>query len=202
MKMNETKKLVEDVFPQGDVRYGDSYAEELVASFIDRKGIQIEKRIIIDTKATKKELASVNGPQQLPKLIATRILIKEGYNLIGYERKFMGGIADTLATSKLGDETIAIECYSCRTMKAIDYLEEENTTLWIISAATEEEFLSNTLSLYIIKRGPNWKTCIEEYRKEKMRRCREVMDSFNEKVSTKTLKGIKSPLERLYEKGK
>ena len=170
-------ELVEEIFPQGDSRYNDFQTEELVCSFIEKKGIQIEKRIIIDTKITKKEMENIKGPQEYPKAIATEILKKEGYDLIGYERKFRGGIVDVLAKDRFGN-TIAIECYACRTMKAVEYLEEDNTVLWIIPATDEKEFLSNTLSLYIIKRGINWELCIKEYKKEKLKRMKGVMEIF------------------------
>ena len=171
--MNDTERLIESIFPQGDTRYNDFYAEEIVASFIKMNGIQIDKRIIKKEKITKKDLQNINGPQRLPKAIATKLLKKEGFDFIGYERKFMGGIADVLAVNKQNNKVV-VECYSCRTMKAIDYLEHEDTILWIMSSQDSQEFLNETFSLFILKRGTEWDRCIQEYKKEKIKRFQSV----------------------------
>jgi len=108
-----------------------------------------------------KEIDEINGPQQYYKALAKRVSDKKGYRFIGYEKNFPGGIVDALAEDTSGNK-IAIECCSCRISKAISYLEEENTILWILSIS-DKPIEVTKYPLFIIKRGPNWDAVYKRY---------------------------------------
>lgn len=167
--------IVEDIFQQGDERYNDTQSAVDVAEFIDNNAIIIEKVEIDAIKIPKKEIESIIGPQQYYKALAKLFLDKKGYKFIGYERNFPGGVVDILAEDNLGN-TIAIECCSCRISKAIAYLEEENTILWVLSLSNEL-VEATKFPLFIIKRGPNWDKVYKKYKNWK----------------TNLLKSVKSP---------
>lgn len=96
----------------------------------------------------KEALAKIKPPQKMHKYLALKILEDFGGKLIGFERLISGGRVDILA--KLDGKTIAIECGPCRVNKAIDYLRNDNTELWLISNWLDAaQFIR-------IQRGPNW----------------------------------------------
>jgi len=157
----KTIEMVQDIFQQGDERYNDYQSAIDVAEFIDNNAIIVEKKEIDAVKIPKKEIDEINGPQQYYKALAKRVSDKKGYRFIGYEKNFPGGIVDVLAEDTSGNK-IAIECCSCRISKAISYLEEENTILWILSIS-DKPIEVTKYPLFIIKRGPNWDAVYKRY---------------------------------------
>ncbi len=157
--------LINDIFVQGDTRYGDYWNAHMVASFLDNKGIEIEKILITNKEEpSKEELRRIGGPQKYYKFIGKQLLEAKGYQITGFEIPFRGGRADILAENPSKRDIIAVECCSCRITKAIDYLGWKNTTLWILSLG-ETCLDEEPLPLYVIKRGPKWDICLEMYEK-------------------------------------
>lgn len=176
----KTIRMIEDIFQQGDPRYEDFDNALMVATFLQGDAIKITKEWVTDIEVTNKEMKGVTSPQQDYKVIARRLFEKKGYEFAGYEVSIHGGRVDILA--KKNNEILAVECCACRINKAIHVLERENTVLWILSYNIGE-FPIKKLPLYIVKRGPNWGKYSEKYNQYRNKR----------------FKGIKSPLERLYE---
>ena len=165
--------LIEDIFMQGDSRYRDNWAAYMVASFLENKGIKIEKRLITsDDNPSEAELRRIPGPQQIYKLTGKKLLESEGYKVVSFERPFCGGRVDILAKHVNNGHIIALECCSCRITTVFDYLQQENTSLWIISLGTG--LPEDSLPLYIINKGPNWDKCIELYKLALAERLKEI----------------------------
>lgn len=90
----------------------------------------------------------------------------------------MGGRVDILAEQKDSNLIIAVECGPCRIRKAIDYLRNPTTELWIIATYYEETLF------YIIKRGPNWNKIIQIYddwQNEELNKIRSPLDTLRER---------------------
>ena len=175
----ENVALVTDIFTQGDSRYYDSYEINLVANFLDKEAIIIEKSKILEYPCTDKEISRMEPPQAYYKLQAKKRLESDGYKILGFELLLNGGRVDVLAKNEEKGEIVAVECCSCRVSKAIDYLEEDNVVLWIVSLS--ETGLESELPFFIVRRGVNWLKTIRSH-KESIR---------------KSLEKIKSPADRL-----
>lgn len=146
-----------EVFLQGDRRYDSAQDMAELEHFISQGAVVIEKeKFTPRVTATALEVKIV-GPQELEKRAALFLLQREKCELIGFERRFCGGRADILV--RHGNLMIAIECGPCRVSKAIDYLREPDTELWIVTSA--DIFCESFLS-FKIKRGPNWASTINE----------------------------------------
>lgn len=177
----KTIALVQDIFEQGDSRYFDLRSATIVAIFLENKGIEIIKTFIKSyIQPSGDELNDIHPPQQYYKAIGKKWLEKSGYKVLDFELPFCGGIADILADHTVKNERVAVECCSCRTDKAIDYLEEKNTVLWVMSLK-KTGLPEEDIPLFIIKRGPNWDECLKVYKDDLRRR----------------LMSVKSPLDKL-----
>jgi len=164
--------FIREAFQQGDIRYEDPEGAHRLAHFLDNKAIEIEKIMISDIEVSAEELKGVKPPQEVYKIIARRFLEKEGYHIIGYERWLCGGKVDVLAQHSSNKTVVAVECCSCRITKALDFLERENTILWILSLG--ESFPIHELPLFIVKRGPNWEKSIELYHQDRISELRKI----------------------------
>lgn len=139
----KTIDKVNDIFTQGDIRYTDSEYEVIVAGFVDNKAISIKKKTL---KKIPVKTAGIRGPQKEMKAFAIGLLKDLGYRIVSIERGFMGGIPDVLA--RKGQETVAVECGPCAIRKAIDYLGQPKTSLWIIQPEGEDyRFFTVTKSI-------------------------------------------------------
>lgn len=178
---DETIREVIDVFEQGDYRYTDPWNAVIVAGFVDNEAIKIEKEIIkLIDNPSEKELSKIKPPQQFYKFIGKKFLEERGYNPLGFEFAFSGGKVDILAEKPSKDETVVVECCSCRISKAIDYLKKEKTILWIISRAETPN--STRLILHIVKRGQNWNKYLkihQNYQKKQMDKVVDLLNSLN-----------------------
>ena len=173
--------MIKDIFEQGDPRYDNDYSAYSVARFYENKGIIIDKKLIKDRfKPSEEELNKITPPQQYYKFIGRKILERYFYKFICYEASFAGYRPDILAKHHHHNETLLVECKSCRTSKAIIYLKEKGAVLWVLSM-TETGLPHEPIPLYIIKRGPNWHKCLELYNKS----------------SIEMLKGTKNPHDSL-----
>lgn len=166
-KMNKpsdkTIAMIEDIFEQGDSRYNDEYSATIVASFVENEAIKIEKSSIRGIKEpSEDELKEIGPPQSYYKFFGKKWLEIGGYKLIGFEIPFSGCRADILAKHTSKNETVAVECCSCATEKAIEYLKNKNTVLWVLSLS-ENPYIDNSIPLFIIKRGPNWDKYLKLY---------------------------------------
>ena len=119
---DDTIREVIDIFERGDYRYTDPWNAIIVAGFVDNDAIKIEKETIKWLNdPSEEELSKINPPQQFYKFIGKKFLEEKGYHVIGFEVAFYGGKVDILAEKSSKDETVAVECRSCRISKAIDY---------------------------------------------------------------------------------
>jgi hypothetical protein len=142
---------IEDIFAQGNTRYYDPEEIMILNKFIKREAIVITTHVIPKVKeATQLELSKIRKPQQHMKYLALKILKKEGATTtqFPFEQLHLRCRADIIA--KNDGKTIAIECGPCRISKALQYLDNKNTELWIIT-----NYLNNQ-SFHKIRRGPNW----------------------------------------------
>src|SRR3989338_8068578 len=175
---DDTIREVIDIFEQEDYRYTDPWNAIIVAGFVDNDAIKIEKEMIkLVNNPSEEELSKIKPPQQFYKFIGKKFLEEKGYNPLGFEFAFSGGKVDILAEKPSKDETVAVECCSCRISKAIDYLKKEKTILWIISRT--ETPLSTELMIYIVKRGRNWNKYIRIYQKYQKKQMDKVADWLN-----------------------
>jgi len=177
MTDEELIHFIISIFTNWDNRYTISTAN-LVALFIRKNAILIQKEPLISiSDPTKEELTHIVGPQEQTKHIAMKILDSLGAKLIGFERRFPGGIVDVLGREN--GKTFAIECGPCRIDKAIAYLREKNTELWLIDGP----YSNAESTFHRVIRGPCWDKTIKKY------------DNWYRKELLK----IKSPLDTLYE---
>ncbi|MBU1135441.1 MAG: tyrosine-type recombinase/integrase [Nanoarchaeota archaeon] len=167
----KTMNKINDIFTQGDGRYLDPEYEAIVAGFIDRNAIKMEKKKIFKTPL---ETKNIRGPQKEMKSIVIAILKERGYKIVSIERGFMGGIPDVLA--KKDDKTIAVECGPCNMIKAISYLEKDNTNLWILKPDGKGHIL------YTIRRSDSWNDFIKFHRERQINKAKQYIDiAFPEK---------------------
>lgn len=150
-KINEYKATqdtitkVHDIFLQGDSRYSDPEYEAIVAGFIDNDAITLREKTL---EIKNVDVNNIRGPQKEMKSIAIGQLEGTGHEIVSIERGFMGGIPDVLA--RKGDSMIAVECGPCTIRKAVDYLENDNTSLWIIRPNNKQH------ELFIISKSSSW----------------------------------------------
>jgi hypothetical protein len=160
-----TIKKVQDIFLQGDIRYSDPEYEAIVAGFIDNNAVSIEKKTLekipIDT-------FNIRGPQKGMKAAAIGFLRKLGYEIVSIERGFNGVIPDVLA--KEGDSIVALECGPCGIRKAINYLEKDKTSLWIMRPEGDK------YELFIVSKSVSWDAFLRFHRKFQSERVREHVE--------------------------
>lgn len=78
MVKSKTRRLIEDVFEQGDNRYIDQENAAILAEFIEGKAILIEKEVISGLAEPKDEdLNRVRGSQRFYEFIAKKELKEE-----------------------------------------------------------------------------------------------------------------------------
>lgn len=149
----KTMNEVSEIFIQNDVRYSDPRFEAIVAGFIDNGAIKT--RMVSVNRVITHEF-DVRGPQKLMKRVVIQLLYERGYNIVAMERAFMGGIVDVLA--QLDDSFIAVECGPCVVMKAIDYLMNENTVLWVVRP------VGGYYEIFIVERDKSWNDFIKHHK--------------------------------------
>jgi hypothetical protein len=163
---------VEEIFKQDDGRYVDPWKHIIAAGFIAHHAISITSKIIKSPKIGK--IPEHKGPQKELKRIAAWLLRETGFNIKGCEIRIPGGVADMIGASK--EKQIVIECGPCRIDKPIDYLENPNNILWILTRKNDN------VVLHEIKRGKNWKKFLKFHKKESMRLMQEAYEkAFEEK---------------------
>lgn len=179
--MVDYKKLVDDIFSQGDIRYYDNYNEQVLISFLTKNGILIEEKDVSLIKSQLvKDYSDISGPQKNWKLLTKALFKRYGINLVGFERRIDYGIVDVLGQKD--GKAIYVECGPCRIDKSFNYLRDGNSEFWIVTSVLDKNSVDmEKATLYIIKRGPNWSEMIKKF----------------DKVSTEELKKIKSPLDNL-----
>ncbi len=146
-------EFVSNLFTQADIRYEYFSESAIVAGFINNNAIVVKEEIAPDLesiKLDKSELKFVRQPQKDDKIASIRLLKTLGFEFAGTEIRYNGGTVDVLGCGK--GKIIAVECGPCRINKAVDYLEKENTELWLIPV----DFWQNK-KFFIVSRGPNWK---------------------------------------------
>jgi len=153
-----SKPNIEDIFAQGNPRYYNPEEINILNQFIKEKAIQVTVHSIPKVKdATSIKLSKIRKPQQHMKYLALNILKKEGatVKVFPFEQMHLRCRADILA--EINDKIIAVECGPCRISKALQYLDDKNTELWIIT-----NYLNNQ-SFHKVKRGPNWSTVKQKH---------------------------------------
>lgn len=182
MKTNKKyQKLINNVFSQGDSRYFDNYNEDIMIDFLKNSAIDIETKNVstIKNKMTD-DRDIIRGPQKNLKLLAKLIFEEQGIALIGFEKRLPFGIVDVIG--KKDKKMIFVECGPCRIDKGFNYLRIDNSELWILTSEFDLNSVGmQKISLYIVKRGRNWKNIIKKY----------------DKFILQQLKKVKSPLDSL-----
>lgn len=168
---DKTIDFVNDLFMQGDMRYTGVYDDIVVAGFIDNNGIIVEEKVapsgLENVKLNENDLKLVREPQKDDKILTIQLLKNLRFEVIGTEISFCGGKVDVLGRSR--GKTIAIECRSCRINKAIDYLEQENTELWLIPV----DFWQ-TKKFFVVSRGPNWNNYFKFHQNYNIKQLRSI----------------------------
>jgi hypothetical protein len=162
------------IFTQNDSRY---YYPKLAANllaFVKTGAILIQKQACVDPIETDIRIVE---PQVETKKLAISAIKREGAELVGFERTVPGGKVDVLA--RVSDKNVLIECGPCRIDKAINYLREKDTELWLIAGP----YSNSESTFYKVTRGANWESIVEKY----------------DAIQKAELLKIKSPLDMLYE---
>lgn len=146
---DDTIREVIDIFEQGDYRYTDPWNAIIVAGFIDNNAIRIERKEEIMPTINHEKTNKIKGPQEVFKLYAKQIAEKKGFKVKEYESSFLGGKADVFAVKN--EMKLLVECCSCRISKAIDYLNEPNTLLWIMLRDIKDKII-----FFEFSRGKSW----------------------------------------------
>jgi len=146
---DQTIRKVIDIFQQGDYRYTDPWNAIIVACFIDGNAITMERKEEMIPNLKHEKNNKIKGPQEIFKLYAKQIAEKKGFVIKGYEYSFSGGKTDVFAVKN--KTKLAIECCSCRISKAIDYLNEPNTLLWVMLRDIKDKII-----FFEFSRGQNW----------------------------------------------
>ena len=184
----EVYNWIFDNMVQNDPRY-IPLAEEIMFPiyFIYDKGISIEEKSLPNIEEPSKEqLTKITGPQKYHKFIALKLLELEGIKKeeTKIEFTFHGRRADVYAVKN--DKEILVECCSCYVLKIIQYLENLNTELWIITSAEDTQ----AIKLFVLKRGKNWDECYgiyKRYKEEEFKRGREAYDkAINEMLNKRS----------------
>jgi len=162
---DNTIKRVRSIFTQNDIRYSDPEYEAIVAGFLDNNAISIEEKGL---EKRPVNVSNIEGPQKEMKALIIDFLKQSGYKIVSIERGFMGGIPDVLA--KKGDLIVAVECGPCTIRKAIDYLENENTSLWIVRPEDEK------YGLFIVSKSRSWNAFLKFHRKNELKVHRKHME--------------------------
>lgn len=182
--MKKNISLVQNILVQGDNRYNDFYSAKILAYFLTRKAIVIEKRQLSEikepTEQDLKNIKNLRDPQKLDKYIAFLLLKNEGFSEeeIFFERNF-GDIPDVAAIKS--EKEIFVECGPCRINKVIDYL-AQNRELWVLTNGAfpwEKKPLYSYIKWFVFKKGPNWDEVYKEY-KEKQIKLHNLKNSAND----------------------
>ncbi len=183
----ESRDWIEKNVTQYDPRYlPDIETLNVLAYFLYKEAISIEELQIPNLpEPSNEQLSRITEPQRYYKYIALELLklqkVKE--EDIKFEFSIYGRRADVYTTSE--NREILIECCSCYIDKLIDYLEEENTELWIITEGygpwdkmlpeKERSFC------FILRRGKSWNKYYKIYTH----------------ISQEQLRKVKNPLDNL-----
>ena len=164
---------IEDIFAQGNTRYYNPEEIAILNNFIKREAILITTHSVPKVKeTTSAEISKIRKPQQHMKYLALKILEKEGANItvFPFEQMHLRCRADILA--ELNGKTITVECGPCRISKALQYLDDENTELWIIINYLNEQ------SFHKVRRGPNWSKVKQKHDTRTISDLRDVVNSL------------------------
>ena len=182
----EAYDWVEENLIQGDVRYTPWTEDKLILSqFFHEFGCIIEEQEIPNiAEPTDEELQEIDGPQEYHKYIAIKLLELDGVSKhnIKIEYPFFGRRVDVFANQ--GKSRILIECCSLDINKVIEYLEERNTELWVVTSGYgpwEKIFSTkeDCCRWYIIKRGSHWKESYKKYTEYKLKLLESATDKIN-----------------------
>jgi len=175
----EAMNFISNIIKQGDDRYNNIEDEKILSSFILANAISTEEKEIPGIEKPEKLAKEV---QATAKYIAEFILKNEGFEKedIVHENTFLGTRPDILAES--AKKSVAVECFSCKVHKIIDYLSKLDE-VWVITRGLPPweriKYLKENMKLFIFKKGLNWD---------------EIYSKYQNKIQ-KELKNIKSPLD-------
>lgn len=178
LNLNEAENYIFNILNQGDSRYNESNAEQILADFMLSKAILLEREDIPKfQKPSQEDLEKIKGVQKYEKYYIKKLLKEKGFKdkEILFESTFLNYHPDVLAESS--KRIIVGECCSCKVSKIKDFLEAGAEEVWII---IREE----VNWLFIFKKGKNWDQKLKEFEKNK----------------TEEMKKIPSPLDNLMKK--
>ena len=188
-KTEEIDDWIVNNIVQNDARYDiDPAGRQILSFFILNNGIIIKEKIIPQIKKpSDKDLMDIQKPQEIDKYIAIKLLEKKKIHKeqIRVEYPFYDRRVDVYA--KNGEKQILIECGPCSFQKVLEYTEEPNTEMWLLTmgASPWETVLIKygKMQWFIFKKGPNWKKCYKKYQEfldEKMEKIRKHIDKLEQ----------------------
>lgn len=163
--MAKNVSLIDDVLVEGDSRYLDSFSTRIVAQFMLKNAIKVEKKPIPEIKAPTEINFEIDGPQKTAKYIAKMLLKQEGFseNEIFIERLFGEDKPDVAALNK--EREVFVECFSCRVNKVISYL-SQNKELWVLTNGAypwDKEPIQSAMEWFVFKKGQDWDSVFKDY---------------------------------------
>jgi len=163
----EAMNFISNVIKQGDDRYNAFEDEEILSDFLINKAVSFEE----------KEISGIETPEKLPKevqasakYLAKCILKKEGFEELNIipEVTFEGCRPDIYAESS--KKSVAVECYSCKVHKIIDFLSKIDE-VWVITRGLSPweriKYLKENMKLFVFKKGENWNEFYSKYQNKK-----------------------------------
>ena len=174
---------------QGDPRYEAwPEEEEWLTYFIFNMAIIIKEQDIPNLKEPGiQELQQIGGPQEVYKYIASELLQQKGIKKENIKFEYQFGTRRLDVFAKKNHKKFLVECCSCYIKKLIQYLDDKNVELWVITygySPWETVPYLEKSKWFIIKRGPRWDGTYKKYN-----------DHWKER-----LKKIKSPIDTIFGK--
>ena len=128
-------------------------------------------------------LNKMSGPQKDYKYIAYKILENKNIEKENIKFEYTYGVRKIDLFVQTENKKIFIECGPTYIKKLIEYLEESNSELWLITQGNGPwEDLPpglNKCQFFIIKRGPVWDKLFYKYLKIKYERIKDIRNCLN-----------------------
>ena len=180
----EARDWVEQNVTQNDPRYlPDLETLNILAYFLYNRAVNVEEMIIPElSEPSNGQLDRISEPQKYYKYIALGLLKLQGIKEedIKFEFPFYGRRVDVYANKNRKE--ILVECCSCYVQKIIQYLENDNTELWIITSrenVLENDPNSSGIKWFILKRGENWSENYNKYKNYRQKQLRKVKNPLD-----------------------
>ena len=180
---DEVRVWIIENLTQEDSRYLIPESFELLIDFIYNEAIVIEEHELPEiNEPSSEELSKIPSPQSYHKYIGSKLLQLNNFKKehIKFEYPFYNRKADVYVNQD--NKKIIIECCSCNLSKPIEYLEEPNTELWVITQGfgSWENFSKSYESLwFILRKGENWDKCHKEYNEDFLAEIKKIQNPLD-----------------------